>query len=234
MGKYKDLSHILINSMYNKLCEILRSVKVNPTKEGMCYFELCLYEFIVAVVCVKYKKDLSSIDKNKEIYGLQIISKDSHGVLQYTIDGRVLNKIFAKHYSKREVKSLNKVISILSSNANILRHNFGIGDTSMYKIINTILLDDFVCLVDLFLSDYSEVKLFLLDKELLERIKTEFKVSLYNACVCEFESFMFNHRYCSLGEAKQYLINRNICSESYAEHFINEYLKDYIIVTDEK
>lgn len=45
---------------------------------------------------------------------------------------------------------------------------------------------------------------------------------------------MFNNRHCLLGEAKQYLIRENVCSEAYVEHFINEYLKDYIIVTDEK
>lgn len=232
MGKYKNLSKSLLFYMHKSLISVIKSLKSNPSDEIFAYLILCLYEFIIAIICVRYKSDLGVIDEKNLLGAFKIIVDN-----EYNINKNVTSLLFKMHFSEEDSDSLNTVLSKFVYYANTLRHSFNRYHKVVGKMLDIFYTDSFNLLITTFITkEYEDVSKFVLDKDLIKRLSDEVKDEEYIRikCIEELESYMFIYRHSSLGEAKQYLISRNICSEVYAEHFINEYLNDYIIVTDEK
>lgn len=198
MGKYKRLSMLLVNSMYVSICNLLSVLKKNPTKGNIAYFIMCLYEFIIAMICVKYKEDLIEFTNKGEI---KVVLSDG----TYNINKIVVDVLLKKHYRNEKIrKNLRDNISFLVNKSNILRHGFNQYDSVINTVLTEFTQDSFKQFINIFLVDYKELYTFLSNSEYIVNLQLELYNSsvLYTKCLEVIDSYMFNNRHCLLGEAK--------------------------------
>lgn len=212
MSKYKELYTIFVNSLYKTLCEILKSVLYQPTKESTTYFCMCFYEFVVVKICFEYK---AYID----------IRKLNDG--SYKIDKTDLNIVFSKMF-KNNFKQLNRVSTILVSNTNSMRHSYDKYEYSLSEILLLFNRKEFKVFCNLFLSDCDFLLSFLLNKDKVNALRKEllWTDNLYGECMEIIEESLFK---CNilLSDIKNNLTERTGCSETFDKSVLCDYLKDY-------
>ena len=212
MCKYKELSAIFVNSLYKTLCEILKSVLYNPTRESMTYFCMCFYEFVVVKICFDYKDYIN-------------IRKLNDG--SYKVDKTDLNVVFSKMF-KNNFKQLNRVSTILVSSTNSMRHSYDKYEYSLSEILLLFNRKEFKDFCNLFLSDCEVLVSFILNKDKVNALRNELLCTdnLYNECIDIVEESLFKGNIL-LNDIKNNLIERTGCSETFAKSVLCDYLKEY-------